>query len=291
MYESRAANLPLVSVLTTSFNHARYLTECLDSVQAQTYPRVEHIVVDDGSTDGSHETLDRMRGSLGWTSQDHRGQSAAANRAFAESHGDIIGWLNSDDAYFAPGVIADVVEVFMRRPDVDVVYGHAALVNDEGLLLHLIWVPPFYAKLLQFQSFIVQATTFIRRSALNAKFLDESYDYAMDRELWLRLARNRKFARLPKVLAIDRHHHNRKSLTMRSVGRLENARLREQYGYVTEYGGALFKLWRIATRAWGLSLIPAARKGPFAYSAASDGLLRLVIRQVATPRAWMPTGL
>jgi glycosyltransferase involved in cell wall biosynthesis len=223
-------------------------------------------------------------------SQPNRGQSNALNRAFAASNGDIIGWLNSDDAYFGPTAVHDAVDLFMRRPDVDVVYGHAALVNDEGLLLHLIWSPPFNAWLLQFQTIIIQPTAFIRRSALRDKFVDESYDYSMDRELWLRLAPTCKFVRLPKVLAIDRHHLSRKGETMGQAANIESARLRKHYGIRWDFSGPLLKLLRIAMRTLGLSLIPGNRRGPFVYSAISDGVVKLVVRQVATPRARMPTG-
>jgi glycosyltransferase involved in cell wall biosynthesis len=285
-----SGNLPLVSVLTPTFNQARWLTDCLNSVQAQTYPRVEHVVVNDGSTDGTLEILERAENSVVWTSQPNRGQSNALNRAFAASHGDIIGWLNSDDAYYEPNVIARVVEAFDKDPDVDVVYGHSALVNDEGLLLHVMWAPTFNAILLQRETFIIQPTAFIRRSALRGRFVDESYDYCMDRELWLRLAPTCKFTRLPNVLAIDRHHLSRKGETMGQVAKVESARLRKQYGFRRGNGGLPFKLYRIAKRGWGLTLIPTARKGPFAFSAVSDGMLKLVVRQVATPRRWMPTG-
>jgi glycosyltransferase involved in cell wall biosynthesis len=246
--------------------------------------------MDGGSTDNSLEVLRNAGNSIVWETQRDNGQSEALNRAFNRSTGDIIGWLNSDDAYYRPNVIATVVDVFVRRPDVDVVYGHAALVNDAGLLLHAIWVPPFNRRLLKFQTVIVQPAAFIRRSALRDKFVDESYDYAMDLELWLRLASTCKFTRLPKVLAIDRHHRGRKGETMAQISKYESARLRSTYGLVGGRGGLAGKLWRIATRAWGLSLIPDALEGPYAFSATSDGVVRIALRQVATPRKWMPTG-
>jgi glycosyltransferase involved in cell wall biosynthesis len=251
---------------------------------------VEHIVIDGGSTDGSQDVLRSLGRSAIWTSNTDRGQSDALNRAFAASHGDIIGWLNSDDAYFGPTVVASVVELFVRRPDVDVIYGHAALVNAEGLLLQLVWAPPFSRRLLRFQTVIVQPAAFIRRSALKGRFIDESYDYSMDLELWLRLSSTCKFARLPMILAIDRHHPGRKGETMRSVARVEGARLRKDYGLVSGPRGLVGKLWRVGIRVWGLSLIRGARQGPFAFSAVTDGALKLVARQVAVPRRRMPGG-
>jgi glycosyltransferase involved in cell wall biosynthesis len=281
---------PVVSILTPSFNQGRFLPDCLRSVHEQTYPNVEHIVMDGGSTDGSVEILKGAGNSITWSSRRDNGQSDALNRAFQQCTGSIIGWLNSDDAYYRPTVIADIVQAFGQHPEVDVFYGHCALVNADGLLLHLMWAPPFSATLLKAQNFINQPTAFIRRSALGSTFVDESFDYAMDRELWLRLGRSSKFARLPRVLAIDRHHRGRKGETMHEVASSDAYRLRERYGAVANDAGPIFKLWRIATRTWGLTLIPGARRGPFAFSALSDGALPLVVRQIATPRRWMPVG-
>jgi hypothetical protein len=284
------SSLPLVSILTPSYNQSRFLPDCLRSVREQTYQRIEHIVMDGGSTDDTLSVLQQAPESVTWESRPDSGQANALNRAFSKSSGEIIGWVNSDDAYYEPTVVANVVEAFIKNPDVDVVYGHAALVNSDGLLLHLIWVPHFTTWLMQFVSVIIQPTAFIRRSALRGTFLDETYDYSMDRELWLRLAPTSKFARLPKVLAIDRQQPRRKGETMGDVAKAESIRLRERYGSRTDSGGPLGTAMRVGARAWGLTLIPGALRGPFAFSALSDSVLRLAVRQVATPRRWMPIG-
>jgi glycosyltransferase involved in cell wall biosynthesis len=247
--------------------------------------------MDGGSTDVSLEVLRKAGDSIHWESQQDNGQSEALNRAFKRSAGEIIGWVNSDDAYYEPTVIARVAETFIKYPEVDVVYGHAALVNAGGLLLHLIWVPPFSANLLGWENFIIQPTAFVRRSALDGIFIDETYDYSMDRELWLRLASTCKFARLTRVLAIDRHHPDRKGETMSQVAKVESARLRDQYRLPRANAGPTLKLWRLAKRFWGLTLIPGAYNGPFAFSAKSDSVVKLVLRQIATPRRWMPAGM
>jgi len=151
---------PLVSVLTPSLGQARWLGDNLDSVERQTYDRLEHVVIDGNSTDGSVELLvGRSRPGLSWLSEPDRGQSHALNKAFVRSTGEIIGWLNSDDAYFGPTVVEDVVRIFEADPDLAVVYGHALLVNAEGLVLQTIWVPPFDSTLLRLHDFIVQPTT------------------------------------------------------------------------------------------------------------------------------------
>ena len=146
-----------MSVLTPSFGQARWLRDNLTSVESQTYERLEHIVMDGGSTDGSVDLLaSRSRPGLTWRSEPDSGQSHALNKAFALSTGEIIGWLNSDDAYFGPTVVEDAVRAFESDPGLAVVYGHALLVNAEGLVLQALWVPPFDATLLRLHDFIVQ---------------------------------------------------------------------------------------------------------------------------------------
>jgi glycosyltransferase involved in cell wall biosynthesis len=278
---------PVVSVLTPSFNQRRFLADCLRSVRQQTYSRVEHIVMDGGSTDGSVELLNQAGDSAIWESRPDKGQSEALNRALTRSTGDIVGWLNSDDAYYRPDVIEKIVRVFNEHPEIDIVYGHAALVNDHGLILHTIWVPPFSARLLRLQTFIIQPAAFVRRSAIGQSFIDETFHYAMDRELWLRLSANHRFRRVPWILAIDRHHLGRKGVTMRAAAELEGQRLRQQYRIRTDRGAA-FKPYKVLVRFLGLGLITSAVKPPFAFAAQSDGLARAALRQIAIPRSRMP---
>jgi glycosyltransferase involved in cell wall biosynthesis len=120
------ANEPLVSILTPSFNQARWLVDTLQSVARQTYPHIEHIVMDGGSTDGTVDLLTHAGSRVTWKSEPDRGQSHALNKALAASTGEIIGWINSDDAYYDVDAVAAVAQCFARHPEVDVVYGHAA---------------------------------------------------------------------------------------------------------------------------------------------------------------------
>jgi glycosyltransferase involved in cell wall biosynthesis len=283
---------PLVSVLTPSFNQAGWLADNLRSVAAQTHPAVEHVVMDGGSSDGTVDVLRRHeRADLTWRSEPDRGQSHALNKAFAMSHGPIIGWLNSDDAYFGSNVIEAAVRIFEADPDVAVVYGHALLVNAQGLVLQVLWAPPFSRTLLRLHDFIVQPAVFIRRDVLGDRLADESYDYTMDYELWLRLARHHRFKRLDRIVAVDRHHAARKSYTMKDVGEAEHARLERQYGVADGTAGAAArKVWKIASRLIGATLVPAAISEPVVFHAMRDGRARLFVRQIATRRAAMATG-
>jgi glycosyltransferase involved in cell wall biosynthesis len=99
--------MTLVSIVTPSLNQARYLREAIDSVRAQTHSPIEHIVVDGGSTDGTPDILSEFQ-DLRWTSEPDRGQSHALNKGFALANGEILGWLNADDAY-EPDAVAQAV--------------------------------------------------------------------------------------------------------------------------------------------------------------------------------------
>src|SRR5829696_9006531 len=95
---STSPPLPLVSVVTPVLDGAAYLEATIQSVQAQDYPRVEHLVLDGGSTDGTLDILRRYP-HLEWTSAPDLGQSDAVNRGWQRAHGEILGWLNCDDLY------------------------------------------------------------------------------------------------------------------------------------------------------------------------------------------------
>ena len=281
------ARSPLVSVLTPSFNQDRWLADNLGSVARQTYSPIEHIVVDGGSTDGSIEILERSR-DVRWMSEPDRGQSHALNKAFASSSGEIIGWLNSDDAYFHPDVVADVVGLFTSRPDVAVVYGHAALVNADGLVLQMIWAPAFSYRLLRSYNFIVQPAAFIRRDALAGRFADEEFDYMMDRELWLRLGPRFPFARLDGVLAVDRHHGARKSYTRLDLAQRDRGKLGNMYGVpIGRLARARLRAMKVPFRLLGVRLLPRVR-AELAFSARRDEFWRLALRQLAVKRSAMP---
>ena len=249
---------PLVSVLTPSLNQAAWLPDNLRSVACQTYPRIEHIVIDGGSTDGSIEVLERAIGPVRWRSERDRGQSDAVNNAFRESKGEIIGWINSDDAYLDCRVVEDVVAFFADHPDVDVVYWHAAQVAGDGTIIWMIWVPWFMRRVLRIVNFIGQPVAFIRRSALSDPMLDETYHFAMDYELWLRLDREgHRFHRIPRITAVDRHHSARKGATIVDVLRSDLERLATTHGRGYPRGKRLlswgFYTWR---RFMGIFLIP-----------------------------------
>jgi glycosyltransferase involved in cell wall biosynthesis len=202
-----------LSIVTPSFNTAQFLGDAIQSVLAQDWPRVNFIVMDGGSTDGSVELLRSFGDRVQWVSQKDGGQSDALNQGFARLGGEILGWLNSDDTY-APGAFRAVMEYFQAHPEINVVYGNANFIDAAGNLIGpCVHIEPYnHRRLFYYTDFLVQPATFFRRSAFEAVGgIDDSLHFGMDYDLWLRLAKQFKFAYLPKLLANFRWLSNNKT--------------------------------------------------------------------------------
>lgn len=272
---------PLVSILTPSFNQGRWLRDNLASVAAQSYGSIEHVVMDGGSRDETLDLLEATDGRVKWRSEQDRGQSHALNKALGASEGEYIGWLNSDDAYFSRDAVSDVVSVFDADPSVNVVYGHALLVDSDGTILKMIWVPPFSYRLLLLYNFLVQPSVFFRRSAIEPQFVDEEFDYSMDRELWLRLAQEHRFKRLNRILAVDRHQLARKTSARPDLVQADRRRLLDRYPASRVVASdARLKPLTLSFRMLGLRLAGQGTLTP-AYPAPPSTRNRLIRRQLA----------
>jgi glycosyltransferase involved in cell wall biosynthesis len=196
--------LPSVSIVTPSFQQARFIDATIRSVLDQNYPRLEYLVVDGGSTDGTLEILRQYEPRLKWISEADKGQADAINKGFARTNGEIIAWLNSDDTY-APGAIQTVAEYFAAHPEVGVVYGNADFIDPSGAFIGACQnIEPFSRhRLLHYSDFLVQPAVFFRRELFQSVGgLDASLCWALDYDLWLKFAeRNAQFAFLRRVLA------------------------------------------------------------------------------------------
>jgi glycosyltransferase involved in cell wall biosynthesis len=281
---STAARQTLVSVLTPSMNQGQWLGENLTSVASQTHPAIEHIVMDGGSDDESLTLLAAASRNVAWRSEPDAGQTDALIKAFEASRGAVIGWLNSDDAYYSRTSVAAAVQAFADRPEVDVLYGHSAVVDADGRLLHFNWVPGYHGSVLKIHNYIVQPAVFIRRSALEKHgFVDPTYQYAMDRELWLRLARHCRFERIDRVVAIDRHQEARKSYTRLDLYEPDKERLEAEHGIARP--GVRLKALKVSFRLAGMSLA-ARRNAPeeHAFRLSVPPRRRLAVQQTLLPR-------
>jgi len=196
---------PLVSVVMPSFNQVQFLEAAIRSVLEQDYPRIELIVADGMSTDGSVDLLiqlqSKFKDRLKWTSQKDTGPAQAINKAIQSSRGDIVGWLNSDDIYM-PEAISRAVEYFEGHETYQMVYGQASHIGLMGDVIGSYPTRPPSTPLDEFAngSFICQPTVFLRRKAIEqVGLLDESIATAFDFEWWIRF-----FKRFPRQIGIIR---------------------------------------------------------------------------------------
>jgi glycosyltransferase involved in cell wall biosynthesis len=203
---------PLVSVVTPCLDQAAFVWEAIDSVRAQDYPNVEHIVVDAGSTDG---TVDILRGydHLRWVSEPDRGQSHGLNKGVALARGDIIGWLNADDAY-TPHAISEGVAA-LRETTAGLVYADVTRIDDDGVNPRRIrsrgefdlWTE------LNLGCGIYSPAVFFTRAAWDGVGgADEALHMTMDYDLWLRIGKCFPVRHVDAVWGVQRVHAEAKTV-------------------------------------------------------------------------------
>jgi hypothetical protein len=148
--------LPTVSIVTPSLNQAKFLEDTITSVLGQNYPKLEYIIQDGGSTDGTGQILGKYRSKLTHIeSCQDTGQANAINRGFRHAQGEIMAWLNSDDLLL-PGAIAYVVDYFLKHPEVDVLYGHRINIDEHGNEVGRRILPPHDNEVLRWTDLIPQ---------------------------------------------------------------------------------------------------------------------------------------
>ncbi len=195
---------PRLSVVTPTLNCAKFIRTCIESIERQSYPDVEHIVVDGGSTDGTIEIL-RNCPHIRWISEKDDGEAQALNKALRMATGDVIGWMNADDSYI-DGAFHKVMKVFESGQDVHCVYGKTLFINDEGTPTH--WVIPACPINLTvltrwFKLNLFQPSIFFRKSLFETLGpYREDLTYGTDYEYWLRCAaRGFSFTYLDQALS------------------------------------------------------------------------------------------
>ena len=123
------------SIITPSFNQGRFIADCIESVMNQACDgiEVEHIVIDAVSTDKTIDVLNYYP-HLNWTSEPDAGMSDGINKGFLKATGDWLMWLNCDD-YLLPGALSKVADFIKQHPDVDVVHGDCAFIQEDKTLI------------------------------------------------------------------------------------------------------------------------------------------------------------
>ncbi len=207
-------SVPLVSIVTPSFNQAPFLEATILSVLEQNYPRLEYIIVDGGSTDGSQEIIARYADRLAWwVSEPDLGQTDAINKGFARAGGEILAWLNSDDTY-EPGAVVEAAAYLQAHPEIGLVYGDANFINAAGQVVGQFDArQTSYSRLRRGGVYIPQQASFFRASLWQEVGpLDPSFFFAMDYDLWVRLAACAPVVYHPHLWANFRLHGSAKTI-------------------------------------------------------------------------------
>lgn len=221
---------PVISIVTPSFNQAQFVGQTIQSVIDQRYPRLEYIIQDGGSTDETPVILER------YLSEFHHheagpdnGQAHAINLGFRHATGQIMSYLNADDLLL-PGTLGYVARFFERHPEVDVVYGHRVIVDDDGKEIGRWILPRHDAAVLSWADYVPQETLYWRRSLWDVAeiSLNEECSFALDWDLMLRFRdADARIVRLPRFLGAFRVHGDQKtSAQIDSAGVSEMARIR-----------------------------------------------------------------
>jgi len=196
-----------VIIVTCTWNSEAYLKECIDSVQSQSHADIEHVFVDGGSTDGTLERIRALPGNIKLLTDVKGGISRAMNAGARVATGEILAHLHSDDFYLRSDVVATVVRAFERQPAALWLHGRCKFLM-KGQLKGYDWQPkPYSWKTLLRGNIVMHPSTFVRNSAFrSAGGFDDLLKYAMDYDLWLRLAQMGPPIELDDYLAGFRFH-------------------------------------------------------------------------------------
>lgn len=216
-----------ITIVTPSYNQAKFLEETICSVLSQDYPNLEYIVIDGGSSDNSVDIIRKYKSQVAyWVSEPDLGQTHAINKGLERATGDLIAWLNSDDT-FVPDALVKVVDFFQQNPHVDIVFGDTLFTKADGTPIKRTDpqdVFDYTGFVINWKNCITQPSAFIRRSVVEAiGLLDPHYYFFMDWDYWLRAGIQHRITFFPQLLSTYRLHENSKSVSqsLRAAPELE----------------------------------------------------------------------
>lgn len=239
--------MTLVSIITPSYNQASYLEQTIRSVLEQDYPRIEYIVMDGASTDGSVEIIRKFESRLVyWESVKDAGQADAINKGFARATGEIVAWLNSDD-YYLPGTVGKAVKVFEENPDVVLVYGDMLAVDEHGKTFNTLNYKQLTLEDLLCFQIIGQPAVFMRRSALQkASGLNLTFHFLLDHLLWIQIAKQGRILHVDQTWSAARYHAEAKNVAKAAEFGREAFRILETIAQDKDLAATLHKIDRRA---------------------------------------------
>jgi glycosyltransferase involved in cell wall biosynthesis len=232
-------NLPKISIVTPSYNQAQFLEKTILSVLDQGYPKLQYIIMDGGSTDGSLKIIQKYEKFLHYyQSKVDGGQSAAINDGFKRASGQIFGWLNSDDSYI-PGALKIVGEILNSNPDCMWCSGGQRTIRSNNRIIGInIPEDPLDTDfILKWpKKSIHQAATFWHASLWRkCGGLDTSLNYTMDLDLWLKFANHGFGIPIDKILSEATTHGKAKSVSRYIYCYIEACGVFYKHGYSQKY--------------------------------------------------------
>jgi len=206
---------PLFSIITPSFNQAKYLRRTIESVLNQEFTNFEYIIMDGGSTDGSQAIIQDYENRLSyWESKPDKGQTDAINKGFRRARGKYLAWLNSDDVY-QPSALKEAADYLEQHPETGLVYGDCDFIDAQDQVIgHFPAAQTDYERLRRGYVHVPQQSSFFRAELWKKVGpLDPTFYFAMDYDLWVRLAKETHLVYLPgKIWAGFRLHGEAKTI-------------------------------------------------------------------------------
>ena len=208
---------PRIGIVTPSYNQGAFIRSTIESVLAQEYPNLEYRVIDGGSSDGTLAILRNYGDRINWISEKDNGQAQAINKGLKGLSADIVGFINSDDAYL-PGAFFSVASYFASHPDAMWLTGDHFIIDSEGNKMQsyvtkykgLLRRHPTFRRL-ALANFIVQPSTFWKRELLeDVGLFDESLRYCFDYDFWMRAIRRYPLHTVNENLSLFRVHKGSK---------------------------------------------------------------------------------
>jgi len=225
-----------ISIVTPSYNQARFIRETIESVVSQDYPNIEYFIIDGGSTDGSVDIIREYAEKykfIKWVSKKDSGPVEAINKGLKMASGDIVAYINSDDTYF-PGAIKEIVEYFYKNKNLKIIYGEGMHIDENGKKIVDYSTRIFDENLLKEWCFICQPSLFMRREVLEKVGpFDERRKTCWDYEYWIRAYKHYYLGYIPVMIATSRLYPECITVNLRQRAIIDSMQIvKKYYGYV-----------------------------------------------------------